>query len=264
MRTWKGVPWNWKSFLVAFVIGGLISSFAAAAVGKKPPHNFFWTTLWIYLTIEGWKYWKWKALLPYPTFLLLTVMAGLIMESAGVDFLSGTNLIVMTSLNIGGLILFFISLIKEYTKVSNRTEAQRAPSNLTTVKQEKAELGESVDPYVSLPKCQGIADVQDISCSGSIPKAEMKLGEESVPSDEAFYEQAFNELESESKKAGLWAKVFAEAQGNESLAKANYLRIRAEQLVNGHKQALLQEEYRRQEDEKIMERERQRVQGQKR
>jgi hypothetical protein len=157
MRTWKGLPWNWKSFLVAFVIAALITSFAAAAVGKNPPHNFIWTTLWIYLTIEAWKYWKWKALLPYPTFLLLNVTAGLIMESAGVNYIeslglkypSWTRLIVITSLNIGGLILFFISIIKEYTKVSNRSDTQRAPSDLTTVKQDKEELEKNFDRCVS-------------------------------------------------------------------------------------------------------------------
>lgn len=182
MRTWKGLPWNWKSFLLAFVIGVLISSFAAAAVGKKSSHNFFWATLWIYLTIEAWKYWKWKALLPYPTLILLNVIAWLVMESAGVNYseslgfkyASWTNIIVIASLNIGGLILFSLSLIK----VSNRTESQTGctlnvikespsanvtlnnvtkihptetatASNLTTVNQEKTELWESVDRYIS-------------------------------------------------------------------------------------------------------------------
>lgn len=149
MRTWKGFLWNWKSFLVAFVIAALIHGITSAAAGTTPRKNIIWTTIWIYMTIEAWKYWKWKALLPYPIYLLTVIIAVWIMESAGVNYAeslgikysSWTNLIVITSLNIGGLILFFISLIKEYTKISNRTEAQRAPSNLTTVKQEKAELG---------------------------------------------------------------------------------------------------------------------------
>lgn len=50
-------------------------------------------------------------------------------------------------------------------------------------------------------------------------------------SEEDFYAQAFDELESENRKTGLWAKSFAEAQGNESLAKAKYLKVRAEQLA---------------------------------
>ena len=186
MPTRKNLYWNWKSLLAASIIGALITGFAAAAVGKKEPINFIWTTLWIYLTIEAWKYWKWKALLPYPTFLLLNVMAVLIMESAGVNYMeslgmeyrSWTSLIVLTSLNIGGLILFYISIIKEYPKIPNGSDIQRdgtlkviqesppivnvtptvtkilasetaAPPNLTTDQQEETELEESPDQSVS-------------------------------------------------------------------------------------------------------------------
>jgi hypothetical protein len=95
-------------------------------------------------------------------------------ERLGLKYLSWTNIIITGSLNIGGLILFFISLVT----VSNRTEEQRqstlqvikdsppntnvtptvtkilisetaAPSNFTIVKQEKTELGKSADRYVS-------------------------------------------------------------------------------------------------------------------
>lgn len=107
---------------------------------------------------------------------------GLFILDKHITYLSWTSIIVMTSLNIGRLILFFISIIKEYTKVSNISDTQRGgtlkvikesppianvtptatkildseevpPSNLTTVKQEKTELEESVDQYFSAESC---------------------------------------------------------------------------------------------------------------
>jgi formylglycine-generating enzyme required for sulfatase activity/uncharacterized membrane protein YhaH (DUF805 family) len=139
------------------------------------------------------------------------------------------------------------------------------PSNLATVMQDKAELEKSVDRYVAELKGRGIVNVQDFSYSGSLPNAETKSLDKSLSSDETFYEKAFNELESADRKVGLWAKVFAEAQGNESLAKASYLKIRSGQLANEHKQVLLEEERQRQEKEKIagMERRRQAMERQR-
>jgi uncharacterized membrane protein YhaH (DUF805 family)/uncharacterized RDD family membrane protein YckC len=127
---------------------------------------------------------------------------------------------------------------------------KETPLNPTTVRQDKAELEKSVDRYVSELQGRGIVNVQNVAPSGSLPNAGVKSVDKSLPSDEAFYETAINEFESTDRKVGLWAKVFAEAQGNESLAKAHYLKIRAEQLANEYKQAPLAEERQRQEKEK--------------
>ncbi|MFH0817994.1 MAG: SUMF1/EgtB/PvdO family nonheme iron enzyme, partial [Candidatus Micrarchaeota archaeon] len=270
MRTWKGLPWNWKSFVVAGIIAAFLIAFVSAAAGVKSTKNIYWTAMWIYLSVEAWKYLRWRALLAYPLFLFVYIMVGSIMEGIGVNV--WFFIIVLGGVNIGGLILFYIFISKEYTKVSSRFEAQRegtlkvikesspianvTPATPKILASDKAELGNSVDRKVSEPQGQGIMDVQDISHSGSIPKADPKSLDKSLPSDEAFYEQAFNELESEGRKLGLWAKVFAEAQGNESLAKANYLKFRAEQLVNEQQQAILEEERQRQEEEKAAEIER--------
>ena len=48
---------------------------------------------------------------------------------------------------------------------------------------------------------------------------------------EAHWEQASNELELNHRRPGLCAKSFAEAAGNESIAKANYLRLRAHEIA---------------------------------
>ena len=47
---------------------------------------------------------------------------------------------------------------------------------------------------------------------------------------EKLWAQALAELEGGNRRSGLWAKVFADAQGNEAAAKANYLRDRVRQL----------------------------------
>lgn len=103
---------SWKSFIAAVVIAAFLVAFVSAAMGVKAQRNIIWTALWIYLTIEAWRNWKWKALLPYTTMILTHVIAGLIMVSIGVEYRSLTYLIVIATLNIGGLIIFYWLLHK--------------------------------------------------------------------------------------------------------------------------------------------------------
>lgn len=101
----------WKSFIAAVIIAAFLNVLLAAAAGVKPSKNIYWTVMWIYLSIEAWRYWKWKALLPYPLFLLASGISGLIVEGS-VEQLSMPYLIVKGTLNIGGLILFYWLLHK--------------------------------------------------------------------------------------------------------------------------------------------------------
>lgn len=57
-----------------------------------------------------------------------------------------------------------------------------------------------------------------------------------VPQEE-FWSSALAEFDSSERRPGLWARAFAEAQGNEAAAKANYLRYRASELQVTHQQA---------------------------
>ena len=52
--------------------------------------------------------------------------------------------------------------------------------------------------------------------------------------EEQFWSAAFNEFESSSRRTGLWAMAFSETQGNEAVAKATYLRLRARELEREH------------------------------
>lgn len=60
--------------------------------------------------------------------------------------------------------------------------------------------------------------------------------------DEKFWADALAEFESSSRRPGLWAKAFAEANGNEAAAKASYLRQRAGELRDEHRAYLAAQE----------------------
>jgi len=104
------LPLNWKSMAAAVVIAALL--YAAFGETRK---NIFWTACWIYLTIEAWKYWGWKALLPYPLYFLALTVAYLIMAGLGIEGSSRTIGIVAGLINIGSLAIFYSALKTSYT-----------------------------------------------------------------------------------------------------------------------------------------------------
>jgi hypothetical protein len=53
---------------------------------------------------------------------------------------------------------------------------------------------------------------------------------QSSSTDEELWEIAATELQSDQRNVGLWARCYAEAAGNESVARANYLKSRVKQL----------------------------------
>lgn len=67
----------------------------------------------------------------------------------------------------------------------------------------------------------------DMPPSANISKHSFGVSEQN---DEAFWALALGEFDSKSRRPGLWAKLFSEAQGNEAIAKANYLSERVTEL----------------------------------
>jgi hypothetical protein len=51
--------------------------------------------------------------------------------------------------------------------------------------------------------------------------------------EEQVYELVAHEIEIEQIRPGLWAKAFSEASGDEQLARAKYIKLRAEQVKLG-------------------------------
>jgi len=54
--------------------------------------------------------------------------------------------------------------------------------------------------------------------------------------EEQFWAEALVEFDGKSRRPGLWAKAFSEAQGSEAVAKATYLKVRAGELRNEHQE----------------------------
>ena len=76
---------------------------------------------------------------------------------------------------------------------------------------------------------QSFIDVTD-SSPQSVTESIHK-GRGSNEPDEEMWTKALIEFEGPSRRTGLWAKAFSEAQGNDSAAKAFYLRYRATELA---------------------------------
>ena len=70
--------------------------------------------MWILLTVEGWKYWKWKSLIPYPASLLCGLLAYPIVAAAGGEL--SDALMLQGALNIVGIIIFAIVYYRRFKK----------------------------------------------------------------------------------------------------------------------------------------------------
>ena len=56
------------------------------------------------------------------------------------------------------------------------------------------------------------------------------------PEEEALYQKVVEELESSGMRAGVYAKALADSQGDESKAKALYIKYRVQSLIGEEKQ----------------------------
>jgi len=108
----KKQTFSWKTFIIALIVAFFLNIFISAIADVEPRKNIMWTVLWIYLSIEAWKFWKWKALLPYPLYLVLTLIFLSVITATGFDNLSWSHISVAVFLNIGGLITFYLLLRK--------------------------------------------------------------------------------------------------------------------------------------------------------
>lgn len=103
---------SWQSAIIALVIASFGMVFVGEVVGTKvSPMEVFWAWLWIQLTIEGWKYLKWKTLIPFPI-VILTLNFIFIITGANLQSPNFLYIGIAAILNIGGLILFYWYLKK--------------------------------------------------------------------------------------------------------------------------------------------------------
>ncbi|MEW6260608.1 MAG: hypothetical protein AB1547_11990 [Thermodesulfobacteriota bacterium] len=113
-KSWK----SWASLISAFVIASFLNILLSGYAGVEPRKNITWTVCWIFLSIEAWKYWKWKALLPYPLYLIYFLMAAQTFRVFFSDIEQSTFLyaysFISIAFNIGGLSIFYILLQKTH------------------------------------------------------------------------------------------------------------------------------------------------------
>jgi hypothetical protein len=107
---------SWQSSIIAFVIAFIGNAFLDYAFGLKAEgYRVFWDWIWISLIIEGWKYWKWKALLLYPIviFVQVFVIVFVAYVNQGKAILGPVAMVgVMWGLNMVGLIICYGLLSK--------------------------------------------------------------------------------------------------------------------------------------------------------
>lgn len=112
-----------KTFTMAFLLTGILSVVVGAfalSQGRHVSKNPIWTFAWMYLSVEAWRSWGWKALLPYPISVAATVLIGGLLFVSGVELMSWPYIIVIGVCNLGGLILFNLLLQKSKAAFSER------------------------------------------------------------------------------------------------------------------------------------------------
>lgn len=121
-------------------------------------------------------------------------------------------IIIFTLLGMVGFVvvgfIFLVSWLSRKSHTPGNSEAKAAKLPLTS------ESLEACPPHTA-GECKSAISASG-PCAASI-------------SEEALYEQAMHEVKSGTQRAGLWAKAFAEADGDERRQTALYLKYRVDQ-----------------------------------
>jgi hypothetical protein len=106
---------------------------------------------------------------------------------------------------------------------------QSMPSVQTPTKQAPQS---ALSAYTQNTNTQHLATTQEATpfTHSATPSLTMAMSNSQEHSDDDLWEQALNEYDSSARKQGLWARLFSESEGNETLVKANYLRIRVDEM----------------------------------
>lgn len=106
----------WLAFLITLIIFipsvALTEILTGQEVSQHIGNSFLWTFLWMYLTIQAWKLWKWKALFVYPAYRFATIIMMVLFAVSSTDDQSYGSILALylifgILLNIGGLVVFY-------------------------------------------------------------------------------------------------------------------------------------------------------------
>lgn len=95
-----------RSIFIATIMT-IVVIFLNVSFGDKKPHNMYWTWAWIYLTAEIWKYWGWKALIPYPAYIVFGSVLAIIVAQNSSEM--NVPRLAMAIANIIGIVIFYIA-----------------------------------------------------------------------------------------------------------------------------------------------------------
>jgi hypothetical protein len=120
--------------------------------------------------------------------------------------------------------LWFIVTDKLTLRLQDRSANVEAPARPTY--SEYVTQPKSTEPP-SLPRVVQRAQSANIPTQQAVPVTVFSATE----NDEEFWALALVEVDGDTRRPGLWAKVFSMAQGNENAAKAQYLQERVQQMI---------------------------------
>ena len=179
----------------------------------------------------------------YIIFIMVIVGAGMKFLFAFAYQDVGGQIAMAVAFLIGGIILlvvpaYFLGMLVDKFKKEN--------AMVNKVSSDKIITKPVVEPKITNLHYGDIMPSDQINVSDNLISESKNLKPLITKDSDAFYAQAWDEINDQNKEPekGLWAKSFADAQGNESLAKANYLKLRVEQLSKEYAQNITMEKER--------------------
>lgn len=123
--------------------------------------------------------------------------------------------------------MFIVAFIgSKERKKKNNSENSLAKAVANHAKDMACSVKPAVASYVE--KHSSVQDCE--STQENISNIPIDINNFNIDEDQ-FYEKAMEELESDNKKKGIWAKAFAQSRGDEIKAKAMYIDIRAKEMM---------------------------------
>ena len=107
----KKESFSWKTLIISVFIAAFLNVIISSFSEIEPRKNIVWTSLWIYLSIQAWKLWKWKSLIPYPLFVVLNILA-----------IAAINPSSEIESTLFGLMFNFLGLVTFYQLIKNSKE----------------------------------------------------------------------------------------------------------------------------------------------
>lgn len=204
------------TYVISLFAAAFLNAMLSSGLGIETPKNIGWTALWIWMTIISWKYMGVRALIFYPLYILISNLGVLLLP----DIL--LKVIFAGIANIGGLACFawfFYKAVKAYSSKNKKASTTNNSSGKNWIAHKKQPPQNNCQLNEEKPRIDKID--KDEQEKLSLPAFD----------EEKAWEQALNEFESSEMNKGIWAKAYSNADGDEKKAKANYLKIRVQQLI---------------------------------